>query len=74
MGVRVPGQTRYRKYAEVDARTGRPQGFQTPTRRMEIYSTSFAQAGYPPLPVVWNRIASQPLSKSIGAAASHCLT
>jgi anaerobic selenocysteine-containing dehydrogenase len=56
-GVRVPGQTRYRKYAEIDAQTGQPHGFQTPTRKLEIYSTSFARAGHPPLPVVWEAAA-----------------
>ena len=52
-GIRVPGETRYRKYADIDAQTGQPRGFQTPTRKLEIYATSFARAGYPPLPVVW---------------------
>src|SRR5215510_14665652 len=52
-GIRVPGATRYRKYAAIDAQTGQPRGFPTPTRKLEIYATRFAQAGYPPLPVVW---------------------
>jgi anaerobic selenocysteine-containing dehydrogenase len=52
-GIRVPGETRYRKYAAIDAQTGQPRGFQTPTRKLELYATSFARAGYPPLPVVW---------------------
>lgn len=52
MGMRVEANTRYRKYAEVDAQTGRPRGFHTPTKKVEIYSTSFAKAGYPPLPVL----------------------
>ena len=51
-GVRAAGQTRYQKYAERDAQTGQPRGFPTPTGKLEIYSTSFARAGYPPLPVV----------------------
>jgi anaerobic selenocysteine-containing dehydrogenase len=50
MGMRAAGKTRYQKYAEIDARTGRPKGFQTPTRKIEIYSTRFAASGYPPLP------------------------
>jgi anaerobic selenocysteine-containing dehydrogenase len=50
MGMRVPARTRYQKYAEVDAGTGRPKGFQTPTGKIEIYSTKFAKAGYAPLP------------------------
>jgi anaerobic selenocysteine-containing dehydrogenase len=47
-GVRVPLQTRYRKYAE--EQDGAPKGFATPTRKIEIYSELFAQHGYPPLP------------------------
>jgi anaerobic selenocysteine-containing dehydrogenase len=50
MGMRAPGTTRYQKYAEVDAKTGKPKGFQTPTRKIEIYSTRFAKAGFAPLP------------------------
>ena len=50
IGMRAAGETRYQKYAEVDAETGRPKGFQTPTRKIEIYSTRFATAGYAPLP------------------------
>ena len=51
MGMRARGETRYQKYAEIDAATGRPRGFPTPTRKVEIYSTHFARAGYAPLPV-----------------------
>ena len=50
MGMRATAETRYQKYAEVDPQTGRPKGFQTPTRKIEIYSTRFAKAGYAPLP------------------------
>ncbi len=50
MGMRAATGTRYQKYAELDANTGQPKGFQTPTRKIEIYSTKFAQAGYAPLP------------------------
>lgn len=42
-GVRVPLQTRYRKYET----TG---GFATPSGRVEIYSQTFLDHGYPPLP------------------------
>ena len=52
MGMRAEGRTRYRKYAEIDARTNQPRGFQTPTKKLEIYSTSFARAGYAPLPII----------------------
>ncbi len=51
MGMRARGETRYQKYAEIDAATGQPRGFPTPTRKVEIYSTHFARAGYAPLPV-----------------------
>jgi anaerobic selenocysteine-containing dehydrogenase len=47
-GVRVPLQTRYRKYAEQTG--GAPAGFATPTRRIELYSETFLDHGYPPLP------------------------
>lgn len=50
IGMRAAGKTRYQKYAEIDPQTGRPRGFQTPTRKIEIYSTKFAKAGYAPLP------------------------
>jgi hypothetical protein len=50
-GLRARGETRYRKYAELDAATGRPRGFPTHTRKVEIYSTRLARAGYAPLPV-----------------------
>jgi anaerobic selenocysteine-containing dehydrogenase len=50
IGIRAATQTRYRKYAELDARTGQPQGFHTPTRKLEIFSTRLARAGYPPFP------------------------
>jgi anaerobic selenocysteine-containing dehydrogenase len=47
-GVRVPRQTRYRKFAEpVD---GVPRGFNTPTRKVELYSETMLEHGYPPLP------------------------
>ena len=49
-GLRVTSDTGYRKYAEADPITGRPRGFDTPTRKIELFSTSFAIAGYAPLP------------------------
>jgi len=50
VGMRVEAQTHYEKYARIDPQTGQPQGFRTPSRKLEIYSTRFARAGYPPLP------------------------
>jgi anaerobic selenocysteine-containing dehydrogenase len=48
-GVRVPLQVRYTKHAEHDA-NGHPRGFVTPSRRIEIYSETFLDHGYAPLP------------------------
>jgi anaerobic selenocysteine-containing dehydrogenase len=47
-GVRVPLRTRYRKYAE--HRDGVANGFATPTRKIELYSETLLEHGYPPLP------------------------
>jgi anaerobic selenocysteine-containing dehydrogenase len=47
-GVRVPLQTHYRKYAE--QREGVPNGFATPTRKIELYCETLLEHGYPPLP------------------------
>jgi anaerobic selenocysteine-containing dehydrogenase len=52
IGLRANVSTRHRKYAQMDPRTGEAKGFATPTRKLEIYSTAFAQAGYPPLPIL----------------------
>jgi anaerobic selenocysteine-containing dehydrogenase len=48
-GVRVPLQTRHVKHAELDA-NGAPRGFATPSRRVELYSQTFLDHGYAPLP------------------------
>jgi anaerobic selenocysteine-containing dehydrogenase len=58
LGMRVENPTRYRKYAEIEAQTGRPRGFATPTRKIEIYATRFASAGYAPLPVYQDPVES----------------
>lgn len=50
MGLRGKTDTRYRKYAHTDPESGRVQGFNIPTGKIEIYSTTFAEAGYAPLP------------------------
>lgn len=47
-GVHVPLATRHRKFASEE--DGVPAGFATPTRRIELYSETFLQHGYPPLP------------------------
>ena len=48
-GVRVPLKTRHAKHAEPDA-NGNPRGFATPSRKVELYSETFLDHGYPPLP------------------------
>ena len=50
VGMRASVTTRHRKYAEIDTATGQAKGFTTPTGKVEIYSTTFANAGYPPIP------------------------
>jgi anaerobic selenocysteine-containing dehydrogenase len=57
-GMRAKGETRYQKYAEIDTATGQPRGFPTPTRKVEIYATRFARAGYAPLPVYQEPVCS----------------
>lgn len=47
-GLRLPLQTRYRKFAEQEA--GAPRGFATPTRKIELYSETLLEHGHPPLP------------------------
>ena len=42
-------QTRYRKFAE-QQRTASPAGLHTPTRKIELYSETMLEHGYPPLP------------------------
>jgi anaerobic selenocysteine-containing dehydrogenase len=50
-GAAIPtGPIRHRKYAEPDPATGAPRGFATPTRKVELYGTRFADHGLPPLP------------------------
>jgi anaerobic selenocysteine-containing dehydrogenase len=47
-GVRVPLETRYRKFTEtVD---GVPRGLDTPTRKIELYAETLLAHGQPPLP------------------------
>jgi len=48
-GIRVPLATRHAKYAAPDA-TGAPSGFATPSRKVELYSQTFLEHGYSPLP------------------------
>jgi anaerobic selenocysteine-containing dehydrogenase len=49
-GVMAPKRPlQYQDYAEPDER-GVPKGFNTPTRKVELYATPFAAHGQPPLP------------------------
>ena len=48
-GLRVPLETHYGKHAEPDA-NGDPRGFATPSRKIELYSETFLDHGYAPLP------------------------
>jgi len=48
-GVRVPLQTRYAKHADPDE-SGSLRGFAMPSRKVELYSETFLDHGYPPLP------------------------
>jgi anaerobic selenocysteine-containing dehydrogenase len=50
VGVEVELATHYRKYAGLDPNTGKPRGFPTTSRKLEIYSARFAAVGYDPLP------------------------
>ena len=47
-GVRLPLQTRYRKFAERADEV--PRGFATRTRKIELYSETLLEHGYQPLP------------------------
>jgi anaerobic selenocysteine-containing dehydrogenase len=49
-GMAIPLSPTYRKFAAADPGTGRPRGFDTPSRLMEIYSRTFADHGFDPLP------------------------
>ena len=48
-GVRVALKPRYAKHLAVDGNAA-PQGFATPSRKVEIYSEIFLEHGYDPLP------------------------
>ena len=48
-GVRVAVETRYRKFAEQE--NGVVRGFATPSRRIELFSETLLDHGYPPVPV-----------------------
>jgi anaerobic selenocysteine-containing dehydrogenase len=47
-GIQVPQTIHYRKFAEHS--DGVPRGFNTSTRKIELYSEKMLEHGYPPLP------------------------
>jgi len=47
-GIRLPIETRFRKFAA--RRDGTPVGFNTPSRKIELYSQVLLEHGYPPVP------------------------
>ena len=49
-GIRAKVQTRHEKYAETNVASGQPRGFETPSSKIEVFSTTFADAGYAPIP------------------------
>lgn len=48
-GISLPSRPRHRKFAERDEK-GIPKAFSTPSRRVELYSHTFADHGFPALP------------------------
>ncbi|HUR71287.1 MAG TPA: molybdopterin dinucleotide binding domain-containing protein, partial [Candidatus Limnocylindrales bacterium] len=52
--MRASVTTRHKKYAETHSGSGQSKGFDTPTGKIEIYSTAFGDAGYPPIPKFMN--------------------
>jgi anaerobic selenocysteine-containing dehydrogenase len=50
IGMKAAVATHHRKYASIDAKSGRPRGFPTPSRKVELYASRFVGAGYDPLP------------------------
>jgi anaerobic selenocysteine-containing dehydrogenase len=57
-GVILPSKVPYRSYAECDENEN-PKGFQTPTRKLEIYSETLLQNGYDPIPVLESSLPRQ---------------
>lgn len=59
-GLCLPLQPHYRKFARLEQ--GAPTGFNTPTRKIELYSETLLEHGYPPLPG-YEEPAVSPLSR-----------
>ena len=60
-GITISRAPRYERHAETDAK-GMKRGFGTPSRKVEIYSHTFAAHGLPPLPE-YKEPAMSPLSR-----------
>ncbi len=71
-GIRVPLQTRYRKYAN-----SKGPGFATPTGKVEVYSQQFLDHGQAPLPefsepAPYRISGSFPLTLTCSKTATYC--
>lgn len=62
-GVSIDLPMKYEKYAAIDNKKGSTSGFDTPSRRVEIFSEVFQEQGYDPLPA-YIEPAVSPVSKS----------
>ncbi|MBI4329665.1 MAG: molybdopterin-dependent oxidoreductase [Chloroflexi bacterium] len=66
-GVSLNLPLRAQKYKSVDAKTGKMRGFETPTRRIEIFSQLWKDHGFDPLPVYepprWTKAPAPDLEK-----------
>jgi anaerobic selenocysteine-containing dehydrogenase len=65
-GINLSPPPRFRRYTEAGEKDG-PGGFATPSKKVEIYSTTFASHGFPALPK-YEEPAFSPLSKPDVAA------
>jgi anaerobic selenocysteine-containing dehydrogenase len=61
-GVSVDLPMVYQKYSQRDQEAGTPKGFRTPSGRIELFSQTFKEHGYDPLPV-YQEPAISPISK-----------
>jgi anaerobic selenocysteine-containing dehydrogenase len=73
-GVRVPLQTRYRKFAEPQDGGGQPRGFATPTRKIELYAETLLAHGYPPVPAYDEPLIGPAARPDLGARFPLILT
>ncbi len=71
-GLRVPLETRYRKFAE--AHDGSHRGFNTPSRRIEFFSETLLDHGYDPMPDYEEPKVSQRAQPSLAARFPLILT